>query len=168
MDVLKNASHNSVNLDLYTNDVVIFNSPLPLDANSNVDDVQLATTSYSELGGNSMIDLIERYDIDLVWVVGLPPGDNFAENVLIGSKNLGDNTWPAVIVKCSRSFFMNSNSPDARAFDAAAHHVEGTMTSATEGSPENWPRDKEFLVYRANRSDVSVYPTMLHLWDVSD
>ena len=164
LDVLKNASHNAVNLDLYTNEVVILNSPLPIDEFTNVDYLQLATTSYSELGGNSMIDLIERYDIDLVWVVGLPAGYNFAENVLIGSKNLGNNTWPAVIVKLSRLFFMNRNSPDARAFDAAAHHVEGTMTSATEGSPENWPRDKEFLVYTGRRRDFSVYPTMLHLW----
>lgn len=164
LDFLKNASYSSVNLDLYANDVVVINSPPPVDANSNIDYVQLASMSYSELSGNSMIDLIERYDIDLVWAIGSPPGYNFAENVLLGNISLGSETWPSQKVKCSRSFFINSNSGDARAFDAAAHHVEGTMTSATEGSPENWPRDKEFLVYKGSRSDFSVYPTMLHLW----
>ncbi|MDH4092158.1 MAG: T9SS type A sorting domain-containing protein [Cyclobacteriaceae bacterium] len=166
IDFLRYASHNSVNLDIYNNDFVIIESPPPLEQNSTaVDYVLLASATYPELSNNNMIDLIERYDIDLVWVLGAPPGHDFGENKLMGNRSLGNETWISEKVKCSRSFFIHSNSPDARAFDAAAHHVEGTMTSATEASPANWPRDKEYLVYTKDRSDYSVYPEKLNLFE---
>ncbi|MCG8310806.1 MAG: MBG domain-containing protein, partial [Cytophagales bacterium] len=166
LDFLKNSSHNSVILDVYNDDIVTLDAFPPLQLNSTyVDYAKLAVTPYPELNGDNFVDLIEKYEIDIVWVVGTPVGHDFGENILMGNKNLGNNTWISTKVKCSRSFFIHSNSPDARAFDAAAHHVEGTMTSATDKDPFAWPRDKEYLVYTKVREDYSVYPAKLHLFE---
>jgi hypothetical protein len=166
IEFLKLATHNSVNLELYQEDITLINAYPPLEPNSKeIDYEKLAATPYPELGSNSMVDLVERYDVDIVWVLGGPPDHDFGENMLMGNSNLGSNTWWSRKVKCSRSFFIHSNSPDARAFDAAAHHVEGTMTSATERSPHTWPRDKEYMVYTKNRFSEEVYPQKLNLFE---
>lgn len=166
LDFLKYASQNSVNLDIYNSDITIINASPPLKPNStSVDYIKLASTIYPELGNNTIVDLIESYDIDIVWVVGTPTGYDFGENILMGNSNLGNDTWISEKVKCSRSFFIHSNSPDARAFDAAAHHVEGTMTSATEKSLTNWPRDKEYLVYTKDPTSYATSPERLNLFE---
>jgi hypothetical protein len=165
LDFLKYTSNNSAILDLYKDDIVFINSYPPLEYSTQVDYTKLATTAYSELDGNTLIDLVEKQDIDVVWVIGSPPGYDFGENILMGNRSLGNETWVALKVKCSRSFFIHSNLPDARAFDAAAHHVEGTMTSATSGNPDNWKRDKEYLIYSFNRNNNSVFPRKLNLFE---
>ena len=166
IDFLKHASHYSVNLDLYNGDLIIINAYPPLNAGTTgVDYKELVITRYPELNNNSMVDLIESYDIDIVWQLGGPPGYDFGENALIGFDPLGKQTWIPHFVACSRNFFVHSNSADARAFDAAAHHVEGTMTSATEKSPETWPRDKIYQVYTKDRHSRAVYQQGLNLFE---
>lgn len=166
LDFLRNASHNAVNLEVYNNDIISIDAYPPREAGTaNIDYAMLALTAFPELGNNTMVDLIEKYDVDIVWVLGSPVGYDFGENGLMGNRDLGAPTWVSTKIKCSRSFFIHSNSGDARAFDAAAHHVEGTMTSASEGHPETWPRNREYQVYTRNRADFSTYTAQLNLFE---
>jgi hypothetical protein len=168
LEFLRNATHNSVNLSLYQDQILIIQDypPLPDEPSTWVSYEKLAVQHYSELSSMNMVDLVEKYEVDVIWVLGTPSGYDFGENALIGNHNLGDNEWISKKVPCSRSFFIHSNTPDARAYDAAAHHIEGTMTSASSKDPIAWPRDREFMVFAKGQNDNSTYPKKLHLFEI--
>ena len=121
------------------------------------------------LNGHSIVDLIERGDIDHVWVVKTPV--DFAENVLIGNRPIQgegvmtDNTWVPIPVKSSRSFFVNAFVSDERSWDAYAHMVEGIMTSISDGHPESWPRAWNYTVYTPDCRSFATTQAWLNLWE---
>lgn len=74
--------------------------------------------------------------------------------------------WSPFPVKCSRSFFVNSASSDARAYDAYAHCIEGVMSSMCDGYASNWPRTYPCQVYSLTRTDfTTTVPRNLHLFE---
>ena len=121
------------------------------------------------LGGYSIVDLVEKGDIDHVWVVKSPV--EFAENVLIGNRPIQgegvttNNTWVPIPVKCSRSFFVNAFGADERSYDAYSHMVEGVMTSISDGHPENWPRAWMYTVYTPDCTSLATTQAWLNLWE---
>jgi hypothetical protein len=121
------------------------------------------------LGGYSIVDLVEKGDIDHVWVVKSPV--EFAENVLIGNRPIQgegvttNNTWVPIPVKCSRSFFVNAFGADERSYDAYSHMVEGIMTSISDGHPENWPRAWMYTVYTPDCTSLATTQAWLNLWE---
>ncbi len=160
VEFLKHASFNSVNLDLFNSDIVVIDAyPPSKEMSSLIDYVKLASTRYPELSNKHMVDLVESRQVDIVWVLGAPDGYDFGENILMGNRSLGygatGSTWYTAGVECSRSFFIHSNSPDARAFDAAAHHVEGMMTSM-DYFWMSGPR-MDFMVYTNDPTSDAVY-----------
>jgi hypothetical protein len=122
-----------------------------------------------ELNGLAIVDLVERGDIDHVWVVKAPI--DFWENILIGNRPIqgngmtSANTWIPLAVKSSRSFFVNAYGPDERSYDAYAHMVEGVMTSISDGHPELWPRDLPYTVYTHDQSSWETVPVLLNQWE---
>jgi hypothetical protein len=121
------------------------------------------------LNGYSIVDLVERGDIDHVWVT--KSAVDFGENALIGSRPIqGDglitgNTWAPIYVKSSRSFFVNGYTPEAASYDAYAHMVEGIMTSVSDGHPETWPRNIEYSVYTNDYSSLATQQALLNKWE---
>ncbi|MCC5927733.1 MAG: T9SS type A sorting domain-containing protein [Cyclobacteriaceae bacterium] len=168
LEFLRNASHNSVNLSLYQDKIFTIRDypPLPDEPSEWISYEKLAAKIYPELNSMNMVDMIEKYDVDVIWVIGTPTGYNFGENILMGNHDLGDKEWISTKVPCSRSFFIHSNTPDARAYDAAAHHIEGTMTSAASKDPIAWPRDREYMVFTKDRLNTSTYLQNLHLFEI--
>ena len=138
---LKLASLGSAVIGLYKGGIVSSAVTPAVESGTNrVDYAKLVTRrDLPELDGYSIVDLIEKGDIDHVWVVKTPV--DFGENALIGNRpvqGLGattDNTWVPIPVKSSRSFFVNAYLPDASSYDAYAHMVEGVMTSISDGHP---------------------------------
>lgn len=169
IDFLRYATHNSVNLSLYESQIITLQSfpPVLPENNKEIAYDKLAATVYPELSNQTMVNLIESYKVDVVWLIGAPELYDFAENALVGNHNLGNNEWISnKKVLCSRSFFIHHNGAEARAFDAAAHHIEGTMTSASSKDPIAWPRDKEYIVFTRERLNTTTYTENLHLFEV--
>jgi hypothetical protein len=121
------------------------------------------------LNGYSIVDLVERGDIDHVWV--MKSAVDFGENALIGNRFIQgdgivtDNTWFPIPVHSSRSFFVNAFSSDERSYDAYAHMVEGIMTSVSDGHPETWPRNIEYSVYTNDYSSLATQQALLNKWE---
>ncbi|MFZ5986662.1 MAG: cellulose binding domain-containing protein [Bacillota bacterium] len=129
----------------------------------------LVTTPYDELGGYSIVDLIEKGDIDFVWIMGGPPLQGFGENTLLGNRGIGNivdgsvpygyEAWlPKGDVKCSRSFFLNIFCADQRLFDGYIHMFEGIMTSITDANRDNWPLTYTYNIYKENNWDPEGTP----------
>ncbi|MCL5096798.1 MAG: hypothetical protein M1608_04585 [Candidatus Omnitrophica bacterium] len=172
IDFLRLASLNTAVMDLYRDDVICIRTNPPISApdSFNIDYVKLAVTPYAELGGYSMVDLVEKGDVDTVWVTRAPKGFNFFENALVGNKDINPNPdgehWDPAPAKCSRSFFINSYEPDARCYDAYAHMVEGIMTTMGDGYPANWPRNLPYVVLSKTRTDfTTTYNAQLRLFE---
>ncbi len=130
----------------------------------------MVVTPYPELDGWSMVDLVEKGDVDLVWVLAAPDNCGFRENALVGNHDINPTgvgeRWSPFPVKCSRSFFVNSASSDARAYDAYAHCIEGVMSSMCDGYASNWPRTYPCQVYSLTRTDfTTTVPRNLHLFE---
>ena len=172
LDFFKLASFGSAILEPYKNDIVTIKAkpPILFDGNFNINYSLLVSKAYAELNGYSIIDLVEKGDVDLVWVIKAPDGCNFHENYLVGNLDIGNanatgEKWISDKVGCSRSFFVNSYLPDERCNDAYAHNIEGIMSSICDGYPDNWPRDKEYEVYTHNRSNTTKEIKSLHLFE---
>ncbi len=167
---LKLASLGSADIELYKGGIVSAPIQPAVDpGNNSVDYKDLVTRRDLGLSGYSIIDLIEKGEIDHVWVV--KSSVDFAENALIGNRPIQGpgistpNTWVPIRVNCSRSFFVNAYTPDARAYDAYAHMVEGVMTSISDGHPESWPRNLSYTVYTPDRSSYATTSASLNLWE---
>ncbi len=167
---LKLASLGSADIKLYHGGIV--QSPVTPalgPGETTVDYKDLVTRRDLGLNGYSIIDLIEKGDIDHVWVVKTPV--EFLEDALVGNRTIQGpgittaNTWVPISVKCSRSFFVNQFTPDERANDAYTHMVEGIMTSISDGHPESWPRNLPYTVYTADRSSYTTRSALLNLWE---
>ncbi len=172
LDFVRLASVNGAILQPYQNDVICLRAVPPLLAGGgfNIDYTRLAVTPYPELDGYSMVDLIEKGDVDAVLVTTAPAGCNFSENALVGNKDLNPNPtgekwhpWPA---KCSRYFFVNYGCEDARVYDAYTHWAEGVMSTICDGYPANWPRTNQYRVYTRDRTDfTTLLDSNLHLFE---
>ena len=144
---LRLASLRSAVIDLYAGGVVSAAVvPAVQPGTSIVDYFALVTRrDIPGLDGYSIVDLVEKGDIDHVWVVKTPSGADFLENVLLGNRPIqgdgvaGPNSWFPLPVQSSRSFFVNGFLPDGRAYDAYAHMVEGIMTSISEDTRRTGP-----------------------------
>jgi len=167
---LKLASLGSADLRLYHGGIVQSPvTPTLRPGETTVDYKDLVTRRDLGLNGYSIIDLIEKGDIDHVWVVKTPV--EFLENALVGNRTIQgtgittNNTWVPIDVKCSRSFFINQFTPEERANDAYVHMAEGVMTSISDGHPESWPRDLPYTVYTSDRSSHATQSALLNLWE---
>ena len=168
---LKLASLGSAVIRLYKGGIVSSAvTPAVVPGTTSVDYEKLVTRrDLPELDGYSMVDLIEKGDIDHVWVVKTPV--DFGENALIGNRPIQgsgtttDNTWVPIPVKSSRSFFVNLSGTDERSYDAYAHMVEGVMTSVSDGHPQLWPHDLPYTVYTHDRTSLATRPALLNLWE---
>jgi hypothetical protein len=171
IDFMRLASVNTAILDLYKDDMVCLQATPPvLPGTTSVDYTKLAETPYPELDGYSIVDLVEKGDVDVVNVVAFVPGADFGENALVGNKgfNVGGTgeKWPAFPARCSRSFFINGNLPDFRAYDAYAHNVEGIMSCLCDGNGANWPRNQAYWVYTKDIADTNTgYIQNLNLFE---
>jgi hypothetical protein len=170
IDFIRLASANTAILEPFGGDLVVVQATPPILAGgSSVDYVALAETRYPELGGCSIADLVERGEVDVVNVVAFA-GVPFGENAFIGNKgrNVGGTgeAFASFPARCSRSFFMNANTGDERAYDALAHCVEGLMSTACDGHPAAWPRSDTYQVYTTNITDFTTLLTRnLHLFE---
>lgn len=168
---LKLASLGSAVIELYQGHIISSAVTPATEPGSNwANYVDLVTRrDIPELGGLSMVDLVEQGAIDHVWVVKSPI--DFWENILIGNRPIqgngmtSANTWVPLAVKSSRSFFVNAYSPDERSYDAYAHMVEGVMTSISDGHPELWPRNLPYNVYTHDPSSFETIPALLNQWE---
>jgi hypothetical protein len=166
---LRVASLDSAIIELYNGGIVSSAiTPAVTPGTTTVDYPDLVTRrDLPGLDGNSIVDLIERGDIDHVWVVKSPI--DFLENALIGNRRIqgngqdGPNTWKPIPVASSRSFFVNAYLPDGRSFDAYAHMVEGIMTSISDGW--GWSRSAPYLVYTTDRASYATVEAELNLWE---
>ncbi len=172
MDFLRLASRNSAIVRPYKGDVICVRAipPTLFEGGFNIDYVKLFLTPYPELEGYSVVDLVEKGDVDVVWIAKAPEGCNFHENVLVWNKDLNPNPggekWNPVQAKCSRGFFMTGSGEDARLYDAYAHMIEGIMSTICDGHPSNWPRNESYLVYSRTRTDfTTLSPASLHLFE---
>lgn len=172
LDFFRLASVNSAVLQPYKSDIICIRATPPLVTTppSDVDYAKLATTAYPELDGYSMVDLVEKGDVDLVWITAAPENCGFRENALIGNKDLNQTLsgerWFPYPAKCSRSFFVNFGSADARAYDAYAHCIEGIMSCLCDGNLDNWPRIYPYIVLSKTRTDfTTTFPVNLHLFE---
>lgn len=162
------ASNRSARIHLYQGALIKSTITPSIDhATGRADYVNLVTRrDIPELGGRSIIDLVENGDIDHVWVVKSPV--EFGENGFMGFRPIqGDglvtiNTWTPILVYCSRSFFVNAYLPDERSYDAYAHMVEGIMTSVSDGHPETWPRNQRYTTYTPDRTSYATQVNMLN------
>jgi hypothetical protein len=169
---LRLASLNSAVIELYNGGIVSSAITPDLAPGSTwVDYTRLVTRrDLPGMNGLSIVDLIERGDIDHVWVVKSPV--DFYENALIGNRKIqgngkvGPNTWMPIPVASSRSFFVNAYLPDERSWDAYAHMVEGIMTSISEGwgGPAG-PGVNPFLVYTHDRTSYALVEANLNGWE---
>ena len=169
-DFIRLASANTAILEPYGGDVIPIDATPPVLAGETmVDYVALVETPYPELGGKSIVDLVETGEVDVVNVVAFA-GVGFAENALVGNKgrNVGGSgeQWPSYPARCSRSFFVNANSADSRTYDALAHCIEGIMSTGCDGHPEAWPRSDTYQIYTKNIADfTTLVPRNLHLFE---
>ncbi|HEY9062756.1 MAG TPA: cellulose binding domain-containing protein [Pseudobacteroides sp.] len=122
-----------------------------------VDYQKMVSKQYTEFGGNSIIDLVEKGEIDAVWFLGGPPLCGFAENPLLGNRNIGLDLPDHEVfrsdksVACSRSFFFSMILCDSRTFDANIHMFEGVMSSISDANRAGtWPRNISMYVYKEN------------------
>ena len=169
------ASNRDAIIDVYSGSIVSAPVTPPLiPGSTDVDYASLVTSpDIPGLDGFSIVDLVERGDIDHVWVVKSPAGAGFAENVLIGNRPIqgdgvtGPHSWIPLPVKSSRSFFVNSYGPDERSWDAYAHMVEGIMTSISDGHPKVWPRVFRYKVYVDHwvRTNMALVHRRLNVWE---
>lgn len=171
------ASLGSAMIDLYKGGIVSSAVTPALESGTNsVDYVHLVTRrDLPGLNGYSIVDLIEKGDIDHVWVVKSPV--DFGENALFGNRPIQgsgvttDNTWVPIPVNSSRSFFVNAffnangPPPDERSYDAYAHMVEGVMTSISDGHPDLWPRNLPYRVYTHERTSLATEQAWLNVWE---
>jgi hypothetical protein len=170
IDFLRMASANTAILEPYGGDVIpILATPPVLPGTTRVDYVALAETPYPELGGRSIVDLVETGEVDVVNVVAFA-GIDFAENALVGNKgrNVGGSgeQWQPYPARCSRSFFVNANSADSRAYDALAHCIEGIMSTGCDGHPAAWPRSDTYQIYTKDINDfTTLVPRNVHLFE---
>jgi hypothetical protein len=172
LDFFRLASVNSAVLQPYKGDFICVRGRPPLlsSAPAPVDYATLAVTPFPELDGYSMVDLVEKGEVDLVWVLAAPDDCGFRENALVGNKDInqnpvGEKWWPFP-AKCSRSFFVNSGASDARAYDAYCHCAEGVMSAMCDGFGGNWPRTYPYIVYSPTRLDfTTTYVRKLHLFE---
>ena len=168
---LKLASLGSAVIGLYKGGIVSSAVTPAVEPGTNrVDYAKLVTRrDLPELDGYSIVDLVEKGDIDHVWVVKTPV--DFGENALIGNRPIQgsgattDNTWVPIPVKSSRSFFVNGYISDASSYDAYTHMVEGVMTSISDGHPQLWPRDLLYTVYTHDRTSVATTQALLNVWE---
>jgi hypothetical protein len=168
---LQLASLGSAKIGLYSNKVVNMPVTPVLQAGSNLVDYSalVVRRDLRGLNGYSIVDLVEKGDVDHVWVIKTPA--DFLENALIGNRyiqgngTVTGNTWLPVRVKCSRSFFIDGYLPDERSYDAYAHMVEGIMTSISDGYAALWPRNLHYSVYTHDRSSNQLIPATLNLWE---
>ncbi|MGZ3241649.1 MAG: hypothetical protein ACXWJK_15640, partial [Burkholderiaceae bacterium] len=167
---LKLASLGSAEISVYKGGIISLATTAPaIPGTNSVDYVSLVSRRDLGLNGYSIVDLIERGDIDHVWVV--KSAVDFGENAFIGNRRIQgagvttDNTWVPIPVKSSRSFFVNAFSPDDRSYDAYAHMVEGVMTSISDGHPEFWPRDLPYVVYTPDRLSLATRDALLNVWE---
>ena len=173
LDFFRLASFGSAILEAYKNDVITIKAtpPILFQGNFNINFSLLVNAPYAELDGYSIVDLIEKGDVDLVWITKAPDGCNFHENYLVGNLDIGNanstgEKWISDKVGCSRSFFVNCYSSDERCNDAYAHNIEGVMSSICDGYPDNWPRDKEYVLYTHTISDFTTKEIRnLHLFE---
>jgi hypothetical protein len=173
LDFFRLASFGSAILEAYKNNVITIKAtpPILFQGNFNINFSLLVNTPYAELDGYSIVDLIEKGDVDLVWITKAPDGCNFHENYLVGNLDIGNanstgEKWISDKVGCSRSFFVNCYSSDERCNDAYAHNIEGVMSSICDGYPDNWPRDKEYVLYTHTISDFTTKEIRnLHLFE---
>jgi hypothetical protein len=177
MDFLRTASQNSITLEPFRvnpgDDPVIWiqNNPPLVPEGDNPDFVATVSTVYTEFGNKSIVDLIERGDIDTVWVVKCSVG-GYGENSLVGLREIGNPALDygkyfqlAAQVRCSRSFFIHDFMNDARVHDACAHMVEGVMTSICEAYPTLYPREYQYSVLSTNITDTTTTTTNLHVFE---
>jgi hypothetical protein len=170
MDFLRIASVNTAILEPYGGDLIPILATPPVEpGTTRVDYVALVETPYPELGGRSIVDLVESGEVDVVNVVAFA-GIDFLENALVGNKgrNVGGSgeQWPAYPARCSRSFFVNANSADSRAFDAFAHCIEGIMSTACDGHPATWPRSDIYQIHTKDINDfTTLVPRNVHLFE---
>jgi len=122
------------------------------------------------MDGYSIVDLVEK-GRGCRKCGGVHNGGGlFWKTRWVGNKGLNPNgsgeRWPAYQARCSRSFFVNGNLADARAYDAYCHNLEGIMSCICDGNPGNWPRDNSYLVYTKNISDFdTMYIANLHVFE---
>ncbi|MCX7749765.1 MAG: hypothetical protein N2645_23180 [Clostridia bacterium] len=139
-------------------------------AHDSINYEKLVTTPYSQFDGNSIVDLIEKGDIDWVWVMGGPVLSGFKENALVGNRDIGiphqDGWWESIKTKCSKSFFVNGFSPDPRLYDGYVHMVEGIMKGVCETYPSIWPKVYKYSVYKNNLdgNDLTKVDGYFNLW----
>jgi len=173
LNFFKLASAGSAVIEPYNQDIITINaSPAIRGSGSfNVDYAGLVTARYVELGGSSIVELVEKGDIDFVWVVKAPEECLFYENYLMGNKDIGSpgstgEIWISDKIGSSRSFFVNAYLPDERCNDAYCHMFEGVMSSMCDGYPEAWPREYLYQVYSNDRADfITTMPRYLHLFE---
>lgn len=164
------ASQKSANIDLYNGGIVsLAVTPAVVPGTTIVDYPALVTRrDLPGMNGVSIVDLVERGDIDHVWVVKSPVG--FQENALIGNRKIqgnapvGPRTWIPIPVPSSRSFFVNAYLPDERSWDAYAHMVEGIMNSIADAywsPPSTW-----YTVYTHDRASYDLVQAQLDPWEI--
>lgn len=136
-----------------------------------VDYQKMVYKQYPEFGGNSIVDLIEMGEIDAVWFVGGPPLCGFAENPLLGNRNIGLDVPPPIgepeyevfrsdkSIECSRSFFFTLIICDYRVLDANTHMFEGIISSISDANRyDNWPRNITMDVYATSDWNSEGFP----------
>jgi hypothetical protein len=176
IDFLRLASLGSAVIHPYQNGIVWVHADPPSQSqvvNGQVtqvaDLIVTVTAPLAELGGLSIVDLVEKGDIDGVWLVECSL-DGFGENTLFGNHPVGLYTsagekWVPIPAKCSRPFFVDGYLGDARSYDAYTHMVEGILSSMCDSYPDTWPRDTDYQVYPLSRSDRTLYTAPLHLFE---
>jgi hypothetical protein len=170
IEFLKLASQGNANISLYKGGILSTTArPAVYPGSTWANYEDLVTRRDLGLNGNSIVDLIEKGDIDHVWVVKAPV--DFGENALIGNRKIQGagavtgNTWVPIPVKSSRSFFVNAYSPDERSYDAYAHMVEGVITSISDGHPDLWPHKQTYTVFTTDRLSNTTVQAQLNDWE---
>jgi hypothetical protein len=166
IDLLRNASNNSVNIHVYGDDITIFQGGPPIFIKSSIDYHQLASKNNPELNNQSIVDLVESYEIDMVWIVYLPQYYSTNQFNLLG--NHTSFTSPAGYkVNCSRSFLIYSCTPGFNyTLHEEAKYIDYIMTNMAKANPNPWQRVKDYLVYSPNINENTLYNQRLRLFEI--